>query len=206
MNYGPMRRDASRRPGQRITSYSLQPNLTLVRGAPYPQNRYESSGDLRTSPSSLGVISGQYGSQRRSRRPIPCARRLFRQRIRIVSTWLSRQRSDRQQHPSRLQELLNYSGLHSGRLESFAATDAQSGFPVRLRGSDGERYNRMVRASTSMSPVPISDKAPGSKGGLLYAGTSGEARQLQSRLAHLQPLRFSPGMPPRIGSSAEATA
>ena len=188
MNYGPI---GTTRPGDlgKDYSYSLQPNFNLVRGA----HIIKVGSEFRRfdNPSrSLGVGSGQYNFTKAFTQADPLRADAFSGNE-FASFLLG--------YPDGGQVANNIYPAYRGYYYAFFVQDdwkitprltLNLGFRYDYEAPLAERYNRMVRGFdfTAASPIAAQVQGLNLKGGLLYAGTSGEARQAFNRdYLHPQP-------------------
>jgi hypothetical protein len=186
MNYGPI---GATRPGDlgKDYSYSLQPNMTLVKGAHIVKLGAEFRRFENISVS-IGVTSGQYGFTKAFTQadPLRADAASGNEFASFLLGYPDNGQIANNIHPA--YRSYYYSGFVQDDWKVSPRLTLNLGFRYDYEAPLAERYNRMVRGFDFNVASPIADKAPGLKGGLLYAGTSGEARQAFNRdFLHPQP-------------------
>ena len=188
MNYGPI---GATRPGDlgKDYSYSLQPNINLVKGGHILKigsvfRRFENISV------SIGVTSGQYGFTKAFTQADPQRADAFsgNEFASFLLGYPDSGQIANNIHPA--YKSYYYSGFVQDDWKVNSRLTLNLGFRYDYEAPLAERYNRMVRGFDFNVASPIAAKVQGLglKGGLLYAGTSGEARQAFNRdLRHLQP-------------------
>ena len=174
--YGPL---GTNRPGNLETdyAYSLQPNLNLVRGSHVIKLGAEFKR-FDKNRIGLGVISGQYSFSRAFSQANPLRADAFsgNEFASFLLGYPESGRVDENFHPA-LRNYYSAGFVHDDWKVSSRLT-LNLGFRYDYEAPLAERYNRMVRGFAFDQPSPIQSGVQGItlKGGLLYAGTSGESR------------------------------
>jgi hypothetical protein len=188
MNYGQI---GTTRPGDlgKDYSYSLQPNMNLVKGAHILKIGAEFRRFDNTQVS-LGVISGQYNFSKAFTQADPLRADAFsgNEFASFLLGYPDGGQIANNIHPA--YRGYYYAGFVQDDWKISPRLTLSLGFRYDYEAPMAERYNRMVRGFDFNAASPIASKVQGLnlKGGLLYAGTSGEARQAFNRdYLHPQP-------------------
>jgi hypothetical protein len=170
-------------------SYSLQPNLTLVRGSHVIRVGAEFRRFENLSVS-LGLISGQYTFTKAftQSNPLQADALSGNEFASFLLGYPSDGTVDNNIDP--FYRSYYSAGFVQDDWKVNSRLTLNLGFRYDYEAPMAERYNRMVRGFNFDQASPIADKVKGLalKGGLMYAGTSGEARQAFNRdYLHPQP-------------------
>ena len=188
MTYGPI---GSTRPGDFQTdyAYSLQPNINLVRGG----HILKIGADFKRFEKnriSLGLVSGGYTFAKAFTQADPLRADAFsgNEFAAFLLGYAAGGQVDNNMQPA--YKSYYYSGFVQDDWKVSARLTLNLGFRYDYEAPLAERYNRMVRGFAFNQPSPIAAQVKGLdlKGGLLFAGTSGESRLAFNRdLKHFQP-------------------
>jgi hypothetical protein len=175
-SYGPL---GTSRPGNFETdyAYSLQPNLNLVRGS----HVLKLGADVKRFDKNrigLGVISGQYGFGRgfSQANPLRSDALSGNEFASFLLGYAESGRVDENFHPAHRNYY--YAGFLHDDWKVSSRLTLNLGFRYDYEAPLAERYNRMVRGFAFDQPSPLQSQVRGLtlRGGLLYAGSSGESR------------------------------
>jgi hypothetical protein len=174
----------SNRPGNLETdyAYSLQPNLNLVRGG----HVIKMGAEFRRFEKNrigLGLISGQYsfGREFTQANPLRADALSGNEFASFLLGVPNGGRFDSNMHPA--YKFYYYSGFIQDDWKLIQRLTLNLGFRWDYEAPLSERYNRQVRGFAFDQPASIANRVQGLRltGGLLYAGTSGNARQAFNR-------------------------
>src|SRR5437762_168246 len=181
----------SSRPGTlgKDYAYSLQPNINLVKGA----HVLKIGAEFRRFENltvALGLISGQYTSTRAFTQANPLQGDALsgNEFASFLLGYPNGGTVDNNMDP--FYRGYYYVGFVQDDWKVSSRLTVNLGFRYDYEAPMAERYNRQVRGFNFDQLSPIADKVQGLvlKGGLMYAGTSGESRQVFNRdYLHPQP-------------------